>query len=110
MALRIVNTGRLDELELYTRRLEAEVSDLKADIAARDHQFAELQQQLLDAKRPQPTTLAEVVNALRGLLPGMTASSGVSLMARATDAKSFAQGINLLAQEARLIGRNEVAK
>ncbi|GAA2851844.1 hypothetical protein [Microbacterium arabinogalactanolyticum] len=107
MALRIVNTARLDELEHYVRRIEAERDDLKAQLARADAQFTDLQQQLWDAKRPVPTELAAVTTELRAFVPTLPQAQGFHLLQSATDAKAYAQAVHLLMQHARLVGYEE---
>lgn len=105
-----VSRRMLAENDQYVRKIEAERDDLKRQLAAADHQYAELQRKLWDAKRPVPTELSEVTAQLRGTVPSIVQAPAFHVLEKATDAQAYGIALHLLLLHAQQVGRKEGAR
>lgn len=107
MAPRVVTTGWLDQTERYIRRIENERDELKRQLDAAGRENTELQSKLWDAERPVPTSLSDVTARLKAAVPSIVQAPAFSILTKATDAASFANGLYLLLLHAQLVARKE---
>jgi hypothetical protein len=105
--MKVISNAEYDALEQNIRRLEYDRSELRDKLKAADAQFETIQAQLFAAKAPIPTTLLDVTVALKSYVPTITQAPTGYLLDRATDAKSYAQALNMLLLHARSVGYAE---
>ena len=105
--MKVISNAEYESIGYAIRRLEAEKTELQNRLKAADAEFQSMQARLLEAKRPIPTSLAEVSSALKSYVPTIVQAPSGYMLDRATDAKSYAQALNMLLLHARSIGYAE---
>lgn len=100
-------SGRVAVLERELRAATIELDAAKATIRQQTAENWNLTQKLEAAKHPIPTQLSDITAALHAYLPSINVAPGYATLAKANDADSYAQGLHLLMQHARLVGFQE---
>lgn len=105
--MKVISDAEYESIGYTIRRLEADKTELQNRLKAANAEFQSMQARLFEAKRPTPTTLADVTSALKSYVPTIPQAPTGYMLDRATDAKSYAQALNMLLLHARSIGYAE---
>lgn len=95
-----------DHLKRELREARDQVAALTSANEALTRQLAEHEARA-ETPKAQPANLTEVTHFLRAFLPTLPLAPAYNSLTAATDAKSYAQAINLLFQHARMVGHQE---
>jgi hypothetical protein len=87
--------------------LRAENDRLKSALTTADTELFSLRQDLVNAKAPQPTVIADVIRALDAAVPTAKLSPAYPTLANAATPADLAMGVHLLLLDARRLGHLE---